>query len=61
MEFNTLRDLLRIPDIGLFYGGEQLEAKICKFLTFLTQDGNLVVCENTSNIYWLSSSVLLKH
>ena len=47
MEFNPLPDLLNtgftIIEIGLFYGGEHLGAKICRFLTFLTrslQDGD---------------------
>ena len=50
MEFNPLPDLLNtrftIVEIGLFYGGEHLGAKICRFLTFfdkitsITQDGN---------------------
>ena len=37
MEFNPLPDLLNtgftIVEIGLFYGGEHLGAKICRFLT----------------------------
>ena len=37
MGFNPLPDLLNtgftIIEIGLFYGGENLEAKICKFQT----------------------------
>ena len=37
MEFNHLPDLLNtgftIVEIGLFYGGEHLGAKICNFLT----------------------------
>ena len=39
MEFNPLPDLLntefKIIEIGLFYGGEHLGAKLCRFLTFL--------------------------
>ena len=38
MEFNPLPDLLNngftIIEIGLFYGGQHLEAKICTFLIF---------------------------
>mgnify|MGYP001796123736 CR=1 FL=1 len=38
MEFNPLQNLLNtgftIIEIGLFYDGEQLESKICRFLTF---------------------------
>ena len=41
IEFNLLPDLLSnrltIIEIRLLYGGEQLEAKICRFLTFLTR------------------------
>ena len=47
MKFNPLPDLLNIrftvTEIDLFYGGEHLGAKICRFLTFLTrslQDGD---------------------
>ena len=39
MKFNTLPHLsntgFTIIDIGLFYGGENLEAKICRFRFFL--------------------------
>ena len=39
MEFNPLPDLLNIrftiTEIGLFYGGENLEAKICRLQTIL--------------------------
>ena len=47
MKFNPLPDLLNNRSItikiGLFYSGEHLGAKICRFLTFLTrllQDGD---------------------
>ena len=39
MEFIPLPDLLnigfKIIEIGLFYGGENLKTKICRFQTFL--------------------------
>ena len=39
MEFNPLPDLLNtgftVIEIGLFYEGENLEGKICRFQTFL--------------------------
>ena len=51
MEFNTLPDLLNIEftiiEIGLFDGGERLEVKICRFLIFLTQDGDLLTFVGT--------------
>ena len=60
-----------IIEIGLFYGGEHLGAKICRFLTFLScsfQDGDFwSVLYRDEEMwkhfkYWLSSSnVLLKH
>ena len=41
IEFNPLPDLLNtgfeIMEIGLFYGGEHLGVKICRFLIFLTR------------------------
>ena len=44
MEFNLLQDLLNtkftIIEVGLFYGGENLEAKIHRFQTFLDNIGD---------------------
>ena len=41
MKFNPLPDLLNtgftIIEIGLFYSGEHLGAKMCGFLTYLTR------------------------
>ena len=51
MEFHPLQDLLNtgytIIEIGLFSGGEHLEAKICRFLTFFFwQDGDVYLIED---------------
>ena len=72
MEFNPLPDLLNtrftIIEIGLFYGGEHLGAKICRFLTFFDKITSRWRRERRRGKhfkdlkYWLSSSnVLLKH
>ena len=60
MEFNPLPDLLNtgftIIEIGLFYGGENLEAKIPYFLDnmafFIVEDDDL----RKHFKYWLSPS-----
>ena len=64
MEFNPLPDLMNagftIIEIGLFYGGEDLGLKICRFLTFFDKitsrrrflvgsKSGMTTCENTSN------------
>ena len=71
MEFNSLPELLdtklTIIEIGLFYGGEHLEAKICRFLTFFWQDGDAYLASRKSCFthvlkhlkYWLSSPNIL--
>ena len=65
MEFNSLPDLLNtgltIIEIGLFYGGEHLKAKICRFLTRSLQDGYFWSKIRDDEVwkhfkYWLSSS-----
>ena len=47
MEFNFLPGLLdtgfTIIQIGLFLGGEHLGAKICRFLTFLTDHFKMAI------------------
>ena len=54
MEFKPVPDLLKteftITEIGLFYGGEHLEAKILTFWTKWRSSLNrAMTCENTSN------------
>ena len=64
MKFNPLPDLLNIgftiAEIGLFYGGELLGRKICRFLTnfdkitsrwrfLVNTKSGMTTCENTSN------------
>ena len=55
MEFKP--DLLTtgftIIEIGLFYGREDLEAKICRFLTFLTKISKSIIksLHDVSKIY----------
>ena len=64
MEFNPLPDLLNteftIIKIGLFYGDENLEAKICRFQPLWTKWpwfycllSSTKTCENTSNTGWV--------
>ena len=52
MEFSTLPDLkntgFKIIEVGLFYGGEHLEVKICRFLTFVDKMAMLVNRATTS-------------
>ena len=47
MEFNPLPDLLNtgytIIEIGLFYCGEHLESKICRFQSFLDKMAMFIV------------------
>ena len=75
MEFNPLPDLLNtgftIVEVGLIYGGEQLGAKICRFLTCFDKITSrqrfstylIGVGDVRKHIkYWLcSSNVLLEH
>ena len=71
MEFNPLPDLVNtgftIIEIGLFYGGERLGAKIYRFLTFFdiitsiwrflvgTKSG-MTTCENTLKVLFFNLS-----
>ena len=64
MEFNSLADLLNtgftIIEIGLLYCGENLEAKIYRFQTFLE---NLAMFFEANDVwkhfkYWSNSSYL---
>ena len=69
MEFNLLPELLNtgftIIEIGLFYDGEHLGAKICRFLTFVFtksfQDGHFSSVLNRGWRHVSFSNVLLKH
>ena len=61
MEFTPLPDLpntgLTIIEIGLFYGGEHLEAKICRFQNFFEQHwpclSRTTISEDTLNTGWV--------
>ena len=56
MEFNPLPDLLNtgftVVEIGLFYGGEHLGAKICRFLTCFNKITFKMVIQYLLNRGW---------
>ena len=67
MEFSPLPDLLHtksVIEIGFFYDGEHIRAKICRLLTFFSKitsrwrflvdtKSGITTCENTLNTGWI--------
>ena len=63
IEFNPLPDLLNtgfaIIEIGLFYGGENLKAKICSIQTFLDNMAAYLSSQTTTNKKASNTSLVL--